>query len=150
MVKKIYNVVLQSDIGNGTTTSGETFFYDWTQLPDVPYKVNFSFVSGIVAAMTSVGQYASVYIDLSQSYNQLATAQTGAQSAYKGQFLGNLYYLAVTAGNTLYAETNSNPTTHLNGRPRNNNFTVAILSTTTTEFTPTSGPYCLVLSFQEC
>ena len=122
MVKKIYNVVLQSDIGNGTTTSGETFFYDWTQLPDVPYKVNFSFVSGIVAAMTSAGQYASLYIDLSQSYNQLATAQTGAQSGYKGQFLGNLFYLTVTAANTLYAETNSNPTTYLNGRPRNNNF----------------------------
>ncbi len=66
MVKKIYNVVLQSLIGDGATNSSETFFYDWTQIPDVPYKVNFSFVSGVVAAM-AVTQFASVYIDLSQS-----------------------------------------------------------------------------------
>jgi len=148
MVKKIYNVVLQSLIGDGTTNSNETFFYDWSQIPDVPYKVNFSFVSGVVSPMISVGQYASVYIDLAQSYNQLATAQSSPAS-YKGQFLGNLFYLVVTAGNTLYAEANSNPPTFLNGRPQNNNFRVEIHSSLYTDFTPTSGPYCLILSFQE-
>ena len=39
MTKRIYNVILQSAIGDGTTTSNETFFYDWTQIPDVPYYV---------------------------------------------------------------------------------------------------------------
>ena len=148
MVKKIYNVVLQSAIGDGTTTSNETYFYDWTQLPDVPYLVTFSFMSAVIA-LTSVGQIASLYVDLSQSYNQLATCQTAVQYAYRGQFLGNLLYLGVAAQNYLSAEVTTNPPTYLNGRPRNNNFTVEIHSTPTVDWTPPSGVYCLILSFQE-
>ena len=59
MTKRIYNVILQSEIGNGTTTSNETFFYDWTQIPDVPYYVSFTFASA-VAVITSTGQVASL------------------------------------------------------------------------------------------
>ena len=66
MVKKIYNVVLQSEIGTGTTKSNESFFYDWTQIPDVPYHVTFSFMSATIP-LTSVGQIASLYVDLTQS-----------------------------------------------------------------------------------
>ena len=149
MVKKIYNVVLQSAIGDGTTTSNETFFYDWTQIPDVPYIVTFAFMSGFIA-LTSVGQVASLYVDLSQSYNQLALSQSSAQNAYRGQFLGNLLYAVSSANNYVYAENNTNPPTYLNGRPRSNNFTVAVRSTLTTDYTPSSGVYCLILSFQEC
>ena len=149
MVRKTYNVVLQSAIGDGATTSGETFFYDWTQLPDVPYNVSFSFMSATIA-MTSTLQIASLYVDLSQSYNQLATTQSSAQSAYRGQFLGNLIYQGVAANNYLYAENNSNPPTFLNGRPRNNNFIVEIHNTPTADFAPACGVYCLILSFQEC
>ena len=149
MVKKIYNVVLQSAIGDGTTTSNETFFYDWTQIPDVPYIVTFSFMSGFIA-LVSVGQVASLYVDLSQSYNQLAMSQSSAQSVYRGQFLGNLIYGVVTANNYLYAENNTNPPTYLNGRPQSNNFTVEIRSAPTTDYGPPSAVYCLVLSFQEC
>ena len=49
MVKKNYNVVLQSEIGDGTTGSNETYFYDWTQIPDVPYRVSFFFMSAQIA-----------------------------------------------------------------------------------------------------
>jgi len=149
MVKKIYNVVLQSAIGDGATTSNENYFYDWTQLPDVPYLVSFSFMSA-TAALTSTTQVASLYIDLSQSYNQLATCQAGTQSAYKGQFLGMLLYQGVAAQNYVYAENNTNPPTYLNGRPRSNNFTVEVRYAQDAYFTPTPGVYCLVLSFQEC
>ncbi len=148
MVKKIYNVVLQSAIGDGATTSNENYFYDWTQLPDVPYIVTFSFMSA-VTAITSTTQIPSLYIDLSQSYNQLATCQTATQSAYKGQFLGNLLYLGVAAQNYLSAEVTTNPPTYLNGRPRSNNFTVEVRYASDAYFTPTPGVYCLVLSFQE-
>jgi hypothetical protein len=148
MVKKIYNVVLQSAIGDGTTTSNETFFYDWTQIPDVPYIVTFAFMSGAIA-LTSVGQVASLYVDLSQSYNQLALSQSSAQYVYRGQFLGNLMYAVVSANNYVYAENNTNPPTYLNGRPRNNNFTAEIHSTPTVDYTPPSAAYCLILSFQE-
>jgi hypothetical protein len=148
MVKKIYNVILQSAIGDGTTTSNETFFYDWTQIPDVPYYLTFSFMSA-VAGLTFT-QVASIYIDLSQSNNLLATSQFSGPSAYKGQFLGNLPYAFVSPNNYLVAENNSNPPTYLNGRPRSNNFTVGIYSTLAVEYTPPAGAYCLILSFREC
>ena len=148
MVKKSYNVVLQSAIGDGLTTSNETFFYDWTQIPDVPYYVTFCFMSATIALTQT--QTAMLYVDLSQSYNQIATSQSSTQSAYNGQFLGNLMNAATTANSYLYAENNSNPPTYLNGRPRSNNFTVAIRSAQTTDYTPSSGVYCLILSFQEC
>ena len=149
MVKKIYNVVLQSAIGDGTTGSNESYFYDWTQIPDVPYTLTFSFMSATIA-LTSSAQIASLYVDLSQSYNQLATCKNAAQSAYRGQFLGNLMYEGVAANNFLYATTNTNPPTYLNGRPRNNNFVVEVHNSPTQDYAPAPGVYCLVLSFQEC
>ena len=148
MVKKIYNVILQSGIGDGPTQTNETFFYDWSQIPDVPYHVTFSFTSS-VNPMTQIGQTASLYVNLSQSYNQIATAQSSPQSAYRGQFLGNLMYAVVAANNYLYAENNTNPETYLNGRPQNNNFAVEIHNMPTTDYTPFSSVYCLILSFHE-
>lgn len=148
MVKKIYNVVLQSAIGDGTTGSNESYFYDWTQIPDVPYTLTFSFMSATIA-LTSAAQIASLYVDLSQSYNQLATCQNATQYAYRGQFLGNLMYQGVAANNFLYAVTNTNPPTYLNGRPRNNNFVVEVHNSPTQDYAPAPGVYCLVLSFQE-
>ena len=148
MAKRIYNVVLQSAIGDGITTSNETFFYDWSQLPDVPYYLTFSFMSA-VAALTFT-QVASLYVDLSQSNNQLATSQSSGSVAYKGQFSGNLLYGLVGANNYVYAESNTNPQTYLNGRPKSINFTVGIYSIPPTEYTPVVGLYYLILSFQEC
>ena len=149
MVKKTYNVILQSGIGDGPSQSNETFFYDWTQIPDVPYHVTFSFTSS-VNPMTQIGQTASLYVDLSQSYNQIATSQTSIQSAYKGQFLGNLLYGVVAANNFLVAGNNTNPPTFLNRRPLSNNFTVEIRSALNVNYTLPSGVYCLILAFQEC
>ena len=149
MSKRIYTVVLQSAIGDGPSISNDTFFYDWSKIPDVPYYVRFSFVSAQWTT-TQVGQMASVYIDLSQPYNQLAKAQSSAQIEQRGQFLGNLLYAFIAANNCLCAENNTNPPTYLNGRPKSNNFTVEIRSTPTTYYTPFGGIYCLILSFREC
>jgi hypothetical protein len=146
MVKKIYNVILQSAIGDGTNIFNETFFYDWGQIPDVPYNVSFSFVSSTTSIISTVTTVA-LYVDIAQTYNQIALPQAPAPS-YKGQFLGNLRYLATSANNYLYADTNTNPSTFLNGRPTNNQFTVQILGNPTTDFT-SSGPYSLILSFLE-
>ena len=149
MAKRIYNVVLQSAIGDGPTLSSETFFYDWSQIPDVPYYVRFSFASS-VNPITQFAQMAMLYVDLAQSNNQLANPQSSAQSSYRSQFLGNIMYATVSGNNYLFAENNTNPPTYLNERPKSNNITVEIRSTLTTYFTPFSSPYSLILSFQEC
>ena len=149
MAKRIYNVVLQSEIGDGLSLSSDTYFYDWSLIPDVPYYLTFSFASS-VAPITQFAQMAMLYVDLAQSNNQLAKPQSSAQYSYRSQFLGNLMYAVVGANNYLYAENNTNPATYLNGRPQSNNFTVEIRSAPTTYFTPFTGVFCLILSFQEC
>ena len=149
MSKRIYTVVLQSAIGDGPTLSSETFFYDWSQIPDVPYYVRFSFASS-TNPITQTNQMAMLYVDLAQSNNQIAKPQSSAQYSYRSQCLGNIMYASVSGHTNFYAENNTNPPTYLNGRPRRNNITVEIRSTPTTYFTPFSGTYCLILSFQEC
>ena len=149
MSKRIYTVVLQSAIGDGPTPASETFFYDWSQIPDVPYLVSFSFASS-VNPVTQIAQMAMLYVDLAQSNNQTAKPQSSAQYSYRSQFLGNLMYATISGNNYLYAENNTNPPTYLNERPKSNNITVEIRSTLTTYFTPFSSPYSLILSFQEC
>ena len=111
MSKRIYTVVLQSAIGDGPTLSSETFFYDWSQIPDVPYYVRFSFASS-VNPITQTGQMAMLYFDLAQSNNQIAKPQSSAQSAYRTQFLGNLMYATISGNTNLYAENNTNPPTY--------------------------------------
>ena len=149
MEKRKYNVVLQSAIGNGASYS-KAIFYDWTQLPDVPYIVTFSFSSSVIT-MGNLGnaKFPSIFVDLSQSYNQFAMPQTGT-SAYKAYFLGNLLFNTAELTNFLTAESPTNPPTFLNGRPRSNNFTVEIRNNATTSSFPFYDSYCLILSFQEC
>ena len=149
MSKRIYTVVLQSEIGDGATQSSETFFYDWSQIPDVPYYVRFSFTSSVTTIVRS-GQVAMLYVDLSQPNNHIAKPKSSAQYSNRSQYLGNIMYGTTTGNTYLYAENNTNPPTYLNGRPKSNNFTVEIRSTQTTYFTPFVGVYSLILSFQEC
>ena len=149
MSKRIYTVVLQSGIGDGPSLSSETFFYDWSQLPDVPYYLTFSFATS-VCPITQFNQMAMLYVDLAQSNNQIAKPQSSAQYSYRSQYLGNLMYAVVAANNYLYAENNTNPPTYLNGRPQSNNFTVEIHSTPTADYAPFTAVYSLILSFQEC
>ena len=126
MVKKIYNVVLMSSIGNGITTSGETFFYDWSQIPDKPYKLSFTFYTSM--SVTIAGIPALLYVDLGQTNNTIATSQNINAECYRSSFLGCLKFIAGGVNNNfLYAETTTNPSSYLNGRPRSNNFTVQIL-----------------------
>ena len=146
-MRKIYNIVLQSGIGDGTL-SNETFFYDWSQIPDVPYRVTFTFTSATTPITSNAG-VVSLYIDLSQSYNQLARPQITNGPINNGQFLGNLFYGFVSANNFLYAENNTNPPTYLNGRPKSNNFAVQIHTLPYTDYTPSVNHYSLILSFEE-
>jgi hypothetical protein len=150
MVKKIYNVVLMSTIGNGITTSGETFFYDWSQIPDKPYKVSFTFNTSISNVNASI--IPLIYVDLGQSYNTTATSQNSDSIGYKSSFLGCLRFtLAGFSGtNILYADSMTNPPSYLNGRPQINNFTAQILQNDGT-FTNYNSPsnYVLTIYLEE-
>ena len=146
---KIYNIVLMSAIGNGPTVSSETFFYDWSQIPDKPYKVSFIFYSVALAPNYNFG--AVVYIDLGQPYNTIATSQNTNAIGYQSGFLGVLRFVS-TSGNTAYfADMTTNLPTYLNRRPTVNNIQVQVLqnNATNTEVTPFAGPYTLTLSFEE-
>ena len=125
------------------------FFYDWSQIPDVPYYVRFSFISS-VTTIIRFAQVAMLYVDLSQSNNYLAKLGSSAQYSYMSQFLCNIMYATISGNSNLYAENNTNPPTYLNGRPQSNNLSVEIRSAPTADYLPFTAVYCLILSFQEC
>ena len=147
MVKKIYNVILQSAIGNGASTLSVTYFYDWTRIPDVPYKLTFSFNSSYLTP--SAGTNASIYTNLNQPYSNVASAQGTTVVGYRSDFLGSLYvYVAITFA-YLAADITSNPPIYLDGRPRNNNFMIQILSGVDLIYSVAPASYQLILSFEE-
>lgn len=148
MVKKFYNVILQSAIGNGATVLSETYFYDWTRIPDVPYKLTFTFNS--TSIVPSATTNASIYMNLNQSYNNVASAQGTNVVGYRSDFLGSLYINYNTSTfSYLAADITSNPPVYLDGRPKNNNFMVQILAGVDTAYNVTPTSYQLILSFEE-
>ena len=147
MVKKIYNVVLQSAIGNGASVLSKTYFYDWTRMPDVPYKLTFSFNSSYLTPSASTN--ASIYTTLNQPYNYVASSQGTTVVGYRSDFLGSLYvYVAITFA-YLAADITTNPPVYLDGRPKNNNFMIQILSGVDTVYAVAPVSYQLILSFEE-
>ncbi len=146
---KIYNIVLMSAIGNGPTVASETFFYDWTRIPNVPYRVSFTFYSVALAPNYNFG--AVVYLDLGQPNNTIATSQNSNAIAYHSHYLGCLRFSATTLNSNYFADMASNLPTYLNGRPSSNNFQVEVFqnNATNTQVAPFTGPYTLTLSFEE-
>ena len=86
MEKRNYNVVLQKPISDGTLSSNRVYFYDWTEIPDVPYIVTFSFTASVntFGSLTNP-KFPCIFIDLAQSYNQFARPQNGT-SSYSSYF----------------------------------------------------------------
>lgn len=150
MVKQIYNIILTSDLGNGTNTLNETFFYDWTQIPNVPYKFTFTFISGIgLFANTSVP---TIFIDLGQSNNKFAVGQNTSTINYRSNFVGSMYYYGSGVNLQLSADLSTNPPIFLNSRPMNNSFLVEIhrnIAPFSLDFTQPPVAYTLVLNFEE-
>ena len=148
MAKRIYNVILQSAIGNGASVLSETYFYDWTRMPDVPYKLTFSFNSTSIVPSSTTN--ASIYTNSNQPYSNVASAQGTTVVGYRSDFLGSLYvYTAITFA-YLAADITSNPPIYLDGRPRNNNFMIQILAGVDLIYSVAPASYQLILSFEEC
>ena len=131
---RIYKVVLSSSLSSASNYN-TTYYYDWSQIPDQPYKVSFTYTA---VANTAGAAYltdsfvAMVYADLGQgAYNSIATA-AGSNVSYKSNFLGVLEgkSMATPLANGYYAwlsaDLTTNAPTYIDNRPRNNSITVEI------------------------
>ena len=156
---RTYNFVLNSNFGGRTPETSSTFFVDWSVLPEGEYKVSFTFTSAIAATDLTDVTNAVIYLDLGQaSTSIIETSAALSSNTYRGGFLGCLRQSSYATGSTtiadyitfLYADTITNPPVYIFTRPRNNNVSVDIhtsSTTTTTNFSPI-GSYVLTLSFE--
>ena len=152
---RIYNFCLNSNFGGNTPATSSTFFVDWSVLPEGEYKVSFTFTSAITATDLANASNAVIYLDLGQASTSIIESSVAlSANTYRGGFLGCLrqtsYAIAADYITFLYADTITNPPIYILSRPRNNNVSVDIhtsSTTTTTNFTPI-GAYVLTLSFE--
>ena len=148
MKGEIYNFILHSDIGVGTSVANEYFFVNWNILPESRYKLTFSFTSSSLAIATAFD--AILYInELGCSNNTTCMAQFGSTSLNSG-FIGILRNYTIAT----YLETSiiDNPPSFLRSRPNTNQITVNIrqnLATQITAYTPLPTRYTLILSFEQ-
>jgi hypothetical protein len=146
---KTYNLVLQSSVGTNGTPN-ETYFFDWGQLPQSRYSVQFTFNSADVAP-TSV-YVANLFLDLGQQQTTFMVASTLETSVQpRGNFLGSLSSLGSGANHYYFADLTTNPPIYLNNRPTNNNLFVEIREANSpfnTAF-PDVGQYTLTLCFTQ-
>ena len=158
---KIYTAVFVSTIGVGTTVS-ESFFFDWSVLPESKYKVSFTFLTGISAGLYTNVSPCNLFCDLGQgAYTTIASPST-SNSSYSANFIGVAQLrectVAALAGTVqepyLVAETNTNAPFFIDSRPRNNMVNISMLSVITatggTSYAPVPGPYTLTFSFEMC
>jgi hypothetical protein len=148
MKGEIFNFILHSDIGTGTSVASKTFFIDWNRIPNSRYKLTFSFTSSTLTIATAFD--AILYInELGCCNNTTCMAQFGSTSLNSG-FIGILRNYTATT----YLETNTidNPPSFLRSRPNTNQITVNIrqnLATQITAYTPLPTRYTLILSFEQ-
>ena len=148
MKGEIYNFILHSDVGTGTSVASKTYFIDWNRIPNSRYKLTFSFTSSTLTIATAFD--AMLYInELGCCNNTTCMGQFGSLSLNPG-FIGIIRNYTATT----YLETNiiDNPPSYLRARPRDNQIIVNInqnLSTQITAYTPLPTRYTLILSFEQ-
>ena len=148
MKGEIYNFILHSDVGTGTSVASKTYFIDWNRIPNSRYKLTFSFTSSTLTIATTFD--AMLYInELGCCNNTTCMGQFGSLSLNPG-FIGIIRNYTATT----YLETNiiDNPPSYLRSRPRDNQITAHIhqnLATQTTAYTPLPTRYTLILSFEQ-
>jgi len=148
MKGEIYNFILFSDVGTGTSVATKSFYVNWDRLPDSRYKLTFAFTSSTLTVATTFE--AMLYIpELGCVNNTICFSQTG-NAAYNAGCLG----LLRDSTNAAYIQANiiDNPASFLRNRPSTNQINVKIrenLSTTETDYTPLPTRYTLILSFEQ-
>ena len=148
MKGEIYNFILFSDIGTGTSVANKFYFVDWSRLPESRYKLTFNFTSSTLTAATAFD--AMLYInELGCSNNVICFAPSGSTAQNAG-FIGFIRNYSAIA----YLEVNiiDNPPSYLRSRPRDNQINVRIhqnLVTQTTDYTPLPARYTIILSLEQ-
>ena len=146
-MKRIYNFVLNSNFGTGAPTTSTKFFVDWSIMPEGEYKVSFTFTSAVTATDLGSTTNACLYLDVGQGSTSMIEASpsdiTYANIGQRGSFLGCLRPTGYQVGTTtptdyltfLYADVNTNPPVYIFTRPRNNQVSVDIHTSSTTTTT---------------
>ena len=148
MKGEIYNFILHSDVGTGTSVASKTYFIDWNRIPNSRYKLTFSFTSSSLAIATAFD--AMLYInELGCCNNTTCMSQFGSLSLNPG-FIGIIRNFSATT----YLETCiiDNPPSYLRSRPNTNQIVVNInqnLASQITAYTPLPTRYTLILSFEQ-
>ena len=148
MKGEIYNFVLFSDIGTGTSVANKFYFVDWSRLPESRYILKFNFTSSSFTASTTFD--AMLYInEIGCSNNVICFAPSGS-TAQNGGFIG--FIRNYTATSYLEVNTIDNPPSYLRGRPRDNQINVRIhqnIANQTTDYTPLPARYTIILSLEQ-
>lgn len=144
MSNEIYNIVFNSDLGTGATPN-ESFFFDWSRIPNQPYYVSFTFMSAIVNLTNTY--VANIFVDLGCCNTFIASPST-SNTSYNSMYLGSLRVSGTGASNYLMSSEPDNPPIYLKGRPTNNNINIQIhenLITQMTDYAPAPVRYTLCL-----
>ena len=145
----VYNVLLNSNNRvSGTGTSTCTYYFDWSILPDTPYRVSWGFVTGGNVDST-VNKVLLIEANLSQS--SVFVANTIRVRATNSYFLGT----AITNESGLsflYGDRNTNGDIYLTHRPVSNEFEVNLKTLSGLPWTDSVGAeisdYILSLTFE--
>jgi hypothetical protein len=147
---KSHVIAINSNNKNSGNNNNAIYNFDWSVLPNIPYKVYFSFVASdnnAYVAGTSVT--ANIFIDFGTSGTNYYIVPN-ANGAFPSSYIGSLRKTISSGANYyLYSEKTTNPPIYLNGRPTNNNFQVNILSDTGAVYNIAMlGSYVLTLYFE--
>jgi hypothetical protein len=121
----IYTVIINSAQKSSGTTSNGMYYFDWSVLPNVPYKVSFGFVSGPMNSVLSDVGLISIELGQSCVFNVTPTQIRGNVTKVIGSFIPN------ETNNTssfVYGDHNTNGLVYLRGRPTQNEFPLKLLT----------------------
>ena len=148
-----YTFVFNSKFGVKTAQGANEVGYgvDWSVIPDQPYEIQFSYIGQ--ANNIDYASLAQIYADLgtpTNSYNAINAASRTATNT--SQFLGVLVTYLYGTNSFFIADSGTNPTVYINGRPRNNTPIIRINSNANpmTLYTPATGAlgdYILTMKF---
>lgn len=149
--KPFYTIVLNSlnayeRLGTGSNICSYSF--DWgAALPDIPFEVHMTYMGEVNNVDDTT--IAMVYANLGVPPNVYEPKTS--TSAVSSNFLGFLESYIVGANSFLHAEDGTNAPIYINGRPRNNNFTINVLDNSGVPYTASGatalGEYVICLRF---